>query len=142
MPFIPYQKPTELYHRNQPSEPIVKMRRGDPNGTTVTLNKPLIDSLKWIAGDRVEIMIGTGADEGIIAIRRAPEGYRLVTDGTNNRLKVSTRGLFRGGPLSSIACRYSVRDNVLYIEVPKAFTAPQAINSMGAAFNINAMVAA
>lgn len=132
MAFTLYKKPLQNYERY--AGPRVAMRRDKQNGTGVILNKVVADHLKWIAGDRVEILIGSGTDEGRIALRRSTTGYKLVKD--DSSLRISSRGLFPGHKMSITNCAFAIEGQSLVVTVPAAFTEkPVTFSSMRETFN-------
>lgn len=124
MSFTVYQKPA-YPNSGRPTNPRVMMRRSVNTGTSICLNEKLLAELRWIAGDRVEVLVGNGDDAGIVALRRGRSGYKLTMDGGAKRLRISAKGLLPGEPVRTTECNFSVKDDVLYIAMPDSIFAPR-----------------
>ena len=129
MPFIQHVSHPFSAGRPAATEPRVAMSRLSGVGTTIYFNALVMRALKWMPGDRVDILVGTGADDGTLFIRRNVKGgFKLGTDKKNKReaSRVNSKTLFPGEPVKSRACIYDITAEGLYIKVPLIFRATPA----------------
>jgi hypothetical protein len=129
------------------SAPPVQVAKWGAAHGSVLLTNSIMDQLGWKKKDRVEISIGSGEDNGMIALRRAADGFAIGTSGSSKHQgKINCRALLSHiTKAPSTGCKYQIVRDTLYIQLPARLMAPEARDGgtvMRPAFTNGQLVAA
>jgi hypothetical protein len=106
----------------------VQVAKWAKSAGSIMLSAEILGQLGWAAKDRIEVSIGSGTDNGLIALRRASEGYVLTLSGASKKqARINCIHILAHIAKSpSTTCKYQILRDTLYVQLPARLMAPEA----------------
>jgi hypothetical protein len=106
---------------------------------SILLNNDIVQQLGWKLKDKIEVSIGSGEDSGLIALRRAADGYTLsISGGKQKQARINCKHILPYvAKAASTTCKYQIIRDALYVQLPARLMAPEARDG-GSSFKPNA----
>jgi hypothetical protein len=127
MTFTVVKKSNQGRRSGHYTAPMVQVAKYNKQGM-ILLSSVQMDRLGWKFRDKIEISIGSGDDNGLIALRRGADGYAITNAGKRNgQGKVTCHAILgHAAKVPSTPCKYEIVADTLYIQLPARLMAPEA----------------